>query len=249
MDEKDARSILGLHRPEENELEDARFADAQRQAEADPTLAKWWAEEKDLDQLIAVKLGCTPVPADLKERLRSPGEVPTVARVTWQRPLLLAAAACLVALAVLFSVWRSPFQPAVSLNDYRDEMVGFVKVTPALELETSDLSRVKTFLQKRHAPFAFEIPQKLQDLQPVGCRTLRFRGHDVALICFRRENGKLAHLFVTDPAALPSLPKRDKPTYAADGEWMTAAWAQGEQAYLVMVQGDQAQLKKFVETS
>ncbi len=247
MDDKYARSILSLHRPSDEDCGDARFREAQQQAESDPTLATWWAEEKELDQVITAKLMSTSVPAGLKERLLT-SEIPKPVRGTWRRPILLAAA-CLVAMAVLFGSWRGPFRPAVSLADYRGEMVGFIKLTPPLQLETSNLSRITESLQKSDAPAGFEIPEKLRELHPVGCRTLRFHGHDVALICFRRENGKLAHLFVVNSAALPGLPGRDKPNYSADGEWMTAAWMAGGHAYLVMAQGDRAQLEKLVGTS
>lgn len=69
-------------------------------------------------------------------------------RPTWSRGILLAAAS-IVALAVLFSSWHGPFQPAASMADYCDEMVSFIKVAPNLELESSELTRLKDFLTFR----------------------------------------------------------------------------------------------------
>ncbi|HZE57880.1 MAG TPA: hypothetical protein VE031_08500 [Chthoniobacterales bacterium] len=149
-----------------------------------------------------------------------------------------------VALAVLFGSWRGPFKPAASLADYRDEMVSFISLKPTLGLETSDLTRINDFLAKSGAPSQLELPPPLRRLEPVGCRTLRFRGQDVALVCFRRESGKTAHLFVVNRAALRGL--RAKPQFAVQGEWTTATWIKGDHVYLLTVQGDQSTTEKYI---
>lgn len=249
MDSREARSFLGVYRAGEMDS-DARFADAHNLAETDPELARWWAEEQELDRLIAGKMRQAPISEGLKARLiASTAESGNkIIRRDWQRPLLLAAA-CFVALAAVLGLWPRHSQPAVTVADYRDEMVGFIKVTPALELETSDLSRVAQFLEKKNAPSQFEIPKPLREMKPVGCRTLRFRGHDVSLICFQRGEGKLVHLFVMDRAALADLRRDSAPDFAKEGTWMTAAWAAGDHTYLVAAQGDREQLEKFLTSS
>lgn len=249
MDNTEVRSILSVYRPGEPGPQDPRFEAANRRAEADPELAQWWMEEQETDRIISSKVQSTTLPAGLKERLSSSRELRSVPRRNWSRPILLLAA-CIVVLAVFFSSWRGPFQPSVSLADYRDEMVAFIKVDPTLELETKQLARVSSFLTKTGAPSRFEIPKKLQEMEPVGCRTLRFRGQDVALICFRREEGGLVHLFVVDRKAFPQLRSgSSSPHYEAEGKWMTAAWVEGDQAYLIMAQGDHALLEKYLSTS
>lgn len=203
MESREARSFLGLHRAGEA-ASDPRLRDAEAQAAADPELAAWWNEEQELDRAIAAKLAAAPVAAGLKARLVSKAVPRALPQRTWQRAALLAAAV-IIALAVLFGSWRGPFQPAASLADYRDEMVGFIKVTPTLELETSDITRIKGFLEKSGAPSQFDMPVALRKLDPIGCRTLRFRGHDVALICFKRGDGRIAHLLVLNRANLSGL--------------------------------------------
>jgi hypothetical protein len=91
------------------------------------------------------------------------------------------------------------------------------------------------------------IPEKVKSMEPVGCRRLRFRGNDVGLICFRRSNGRLLHLFVASRSAFPRLPDRDRAEFSAQGEWMTAAWKDGEHAYLLAVQGDQPALESLLK--
>lgn len=247
MNDAEARAILSVYRAGESEIEDARFEEAKRYSEAHPEVRRWWAEQQELDDLIALKLVSTPVPSDLKTRLTA-WEQRSFRRTTWSRAALLLAAS-IVAAAVMFSSWRGPFQPAVSMADYRNEMVSFVKVTPKLELESSDLSRLQDFLAKANAPARFNIPEKLKDLGPIGCRVLRFRGHDVSLICFERAEGKLVHLLVIDAAAVAKAGGANNPHYAAEGEWATATWTDGGHTYLMTTLGNRALLEKYVSSS
>ncbi|CAN5791435.1 hypothetical protein BH20VER1_BH20VER1_14210 [soil metagenome] len=249
MDEREARAILGMHRAGETGLDEARLQEALRKAETDPELARWWNEDKELDLLIASKLVHTPVPAGLKARITSGVEMqPSVVRPNWSRAILLAAAS-IVALAVLFSSWRGPFQPAASMADYRDEMVSFIKVAPNLELESSDLERLQDFLEKAEAPARLSVPKKLRNYEPLGCRVLRFRGRDVSLVCFKLGGDKLAHLFVTDAKTVSTDGSASDPVYAAEEDWMTATWTEGDQSYLLTVKGDRAALEKFFSNS
>ena len=151
------RGILSVHRGSESEAIDPRFAEARGKAESNSSLTQWWTREKELDRVIAAKLARVAVPADLKARLISRQKISAL-RPTLPRAALLAAA-CLVALAILFGSWRGPFQPAVSLAEYRDEMVGFIKVDPNLEMKSPDLAQVTDFLQKKRAPSAIALPK------------------------------------------------------------------------------------------
>ncbi|MDQ6622423.1 MAG: hypothetical protein M3Y86_02910 [Verrucomicrobiota bacterium] len=240
---------MSTYRAGEAPLDEARVQEALRKAEADPALARWWSEEQELDRIVAAKLATTPVPAGLKARLTPTLETKApMARSTWSRGLLLAAAS-IVALAAFFGSWRGPFQPAASLADYRGEMVSFIKVAPSLELESADMTRLKQFLAKANAPAGFTVPKNLQRYQPLGCRVLRFRGRDVSLVCFKLGGDKLAHLFVTDPKMVRTSGRASTPEFAEEDGWMTATWSEDGQAYLLAVKGDRAAVEKFLETS
>jgi hypothetical protein len=166
-------------------------------------------------------------------------------RMTWFPGILLAGAA-VVAVAFLF-MWTNVARPGASLADYRDEMLSFARVDPTLEMQSTQLSDLVNWLETSHGMSGVLIPAKVKTMEPVGCRVLRFRQHDVGLICFRRTNGKLLHLFVIDRIAFPHLPSKDRPEFSSHGEWMTAAWIDGEHAYLLAVQGDQTQMESFLK--
>lgn len=244
MNSQEARAFLALHRAGE-QLDDPRFAAAEEQAAADPELARWWAEEQEFDRAIAAGLAAVPVPEELKARLSSRQIVSFLPYRGWQRGLLLAAA-MIIALAVLFGSWEGPFQSAVSLADYRDEMISFIKMTPPLELETKDLTKVEAYLKTADAPLPFAIPEPLQALEPIGCRVLRFRGENVSLICFKRSGDRLIHLFILPRSVLRQFSGSEERTFAPEEAWMTATWIEREQIYLLAVQGDRADTEKFL---
>ncbi len=244
MNEAEARAILSVYRPGESKAADARFEEAGRFLQTHPEVAQWWAEQEELDRLISSKLESTPVPADLRTRLTA-WEQRAVRRTSRNRATMLLAAS-IVAAAVMFSSWRGPFQPQVSLGDFREEMVSFIKLDPSLELESGPLTRVQEFLAQAKAPAQWTLPEKLKPLEPLGCRVLRFRGRNVSLVCFARTEEKLIHLFVIDAAALP---RSDAPEFAQEGEWITVTWTQGDHAFLMTLQGDRALAEKYISSS
>ncbi len=242
------REILGVYRENDPACAEERFAQALHAIDSDPDLARWWEEEKRLDAAFGEKLRGTHLPAGLKERMLTARDRSPAKRFPMQTAALLAAA-CFLALAVVVSL-RGPLPDSTrSLANFRDEMAGFVKVPPTLEMTTSRLADATAFLQKTSAPSEIVLPKKLQELEPVGCRTLRFGGNNVALICFKRSDGRLLHLFVAQRKALPHFSSGAGPNYAAQGEWMTATWSQGDQVYLMMAQGDRAALENYLANS
>lgn len=245
MTSLEARSILRTRSPSCSDPSDALFIEALQTAANDPELARWWAQEQASDQAIAAKLQNTSVPANLKARLLATREPVVVQQPIWARRFVFAAAAILIC-ALLFSFWRKSFQPPPSVADYRAEMVSFIKVAPSLELESHRLPLVLDWLTRSSGPLQINVPQRLQQLQPLGCRTLTFRRHAVALICFQRERDQFVHLFVVDRIAFPHLSERSTPEFAAEGEWMTVSWTEDGQLYFMTTKGDRRLLEKYL---
>ncbi len=243
MDRTTIKALLGLYREGEP---DARFEEAKQAAENDPELAAWWAQERALDQAIARHLQAAPVPRDLRARRLRTSVNESSTTHALGRPWLYAAAA-LVTLALLFGLSRSAFQEKPLFANYRDEMVSFVKLTPSLELESNNLPQIRSFLTSANAPADAQIPPEVAKLNPIGCRVLRFRGEDVTLICFKREDGRLAHIFAVKRSMF--LHGAAKPEYAAAGDWMTASWTNGDYNYLLAVQGDRAAAEQLLRDS
>jgi hypothetical protein len=244
MNPEEARQILILFRPGVDDPSDPFFAEALRQAETDSDLAKWWAEEHEFDRVFAAQIKAMPVPGAIRTVIKARVRAQTNPTINWLRAAGLAAAALALAILIV-NVWP---RQAVPLDDYRGEMIGFVKLTPSLELETHKLEQIKDWLEQSHAP-SVVIPAGLAGFKPLGCRVLTFRGRKVTLVCFDRGGGKLIHLLAVDSAILPKLPSRDGPIFEPEGEWMTAAWQENNQAYLLTTQGDKALLERYLKKS
>ncbi len=103
MDKKNIRSLLGLYRSGDADCSDPRFEEARKQAENDPDLGRWWAEEQQLDAAIGSKLSDAPVPAGWKTRLLRDNKTIPLFYSTWRRNLTLAAAAIVILLALFSS--------------------------------------------------------------------------------------------------------------------------------------------------
>jgi hypothetical protein len=242
------REILSVYRESEPACAEEPFLEARRAIDSDPSLAAWWQEERSLDAEIGAKLRGAPLPAGLEERMLAVGK-PSTGRPFAVNAIALLAAACFIALAAVISLNKPAADATHSLANYRQEMVDFIKAPPALEMTTDRLADATAFLAKTSAPSAIAVPPKVQALEPVGCRTLHFGGGEVALICFKRTDGRLLHLFVADRKHLPQFSSGARPDYAAQGEWMTATWSEGDHVYLMTVQGDRAALESYLTNS
>lgn len=246
MNEQEARLILQACRPGEEDRNDPQIAEALQQAERNPELAGWLAEEQAFDRAVAGHLDAVPVPFGLKTRILAQAAAPATSRSSRWLVGLAGVAALLFLFAQVVDHWRQP-GPAASdlLPGYASEMVSFIKLDPPLEMESPDLSAIKVWLAQKEA-LRPDVPPHLTALAPVGCRILSYRGHKVTLICFHREGGGLAHLFVVDRTALPGLQPGDAPLLQREGDWTTASWAEKDRVYMLAVQGDPATVQRYL---
>lgn len=245
MNEQEARLILRACRPGEADRSDPEIAEALRQMEQTPELARWFAEEQAFDRAMAAHLAGIPAPFGLKTRILAQAAAPATSRGSRWLIGLAGVAALLFLFAQVAAFWRNAVPALATSPDYSSEMVSFIKLDPPLEMASPDLDAIKGWLaQKNAAPM--NVPPRLAALTPAGCRVLSFRGHDVTLICFHGKDGKLAHLFVVDRSALPKLKPGDAPVFDGKGDWTTATWVEGDRVYMIAAQGDRATLQSFL---
>ncbi len=76
---------------------------------------------------------------------------------------------------------------------------------PQLDLVTAEFSRTQEYLAEMNAPCIPFLPGSLLDLPTAGCKTLRWKGQELSLTCFRLPSGKLLHVFVIDEKAFRSI--------------------------------------------
>jgi hypothetical protein len=246
MNEQEARLILQAYRPGAGP-DDPEVAVALQEAARNPELGRWFAEEQAFDRAIAAHLGNVPAPFGLKTRILAQLG-PPAAPHRWSWAVKLAG---VVALLFLITQLVSLFHPAVpeaQVSNYAREMVSFIRLGGALDMESDDLGQIKEWLSKKEASPGF-VPPRLAALQPLGCRLLSFRGQTVTLICFNRDKDRLAHLFVVDRAALPQMKSGAPPVFAGVGDWMTASWVENDRVYMIAVQGDRGAVQHYLPSA
>lgn len=241
MDETQTRLILQAYRP--GETADSQMSEALSAVTNDPELGRWFAEEQAFDRAIAAHLAAVPAPFGLKTRIVAQTRAPQrggKARWTFG---FAALAALIFLVAEGIALWRGPASP--SPTDYAAEMASFIQLEPALQMESGNLGKIKSWLAAKDAP-PMTVPSRLAALEPVGCRILSFRGHSVTLICFHHERKRLAHLFVVDRAAMPKMKPGQQPIFDNENGWMTATWAEGSCVYMIAMQGGRTELEQYL---
>jgi hypothetical protein len=156
-------------------------------------------------------------------------------------------AALLFLLTQVVNLFR-PAAPETRVSNYAREMVSFIRLGGALDMESHNLGQIQEWLSKKDAKPEF-VPPRLAALQPLGCRLLSFRGQTVTLICFERNDARLAHLFVVDRAALPTMKPGAKPVFDEAEGWTTASWVENNQVYMIAVQGDRAAVESYLPSA
>jgi len=239
MTRDEAKAILQVWRPGGEDAEDPRFAEALKAVEQDAELARWFAEQKAFDGAMAAQVQTLPVPRNLKASLLA--QQPAVRVPFWQRDLLpllqrpalrWALAASVAGLCVAGS-WAAMRHPS-RFADYRRDLTEEAwDANPHVELRTSDLKTITHWLAERGMRAELVIPSALRDMNILGCRVLKWRGHSVVGLCLS-DGVRHNHLFVADQIAFADRPWEHLPDYENCGRWKTTAWSQGDRTYLLV---------------
>jgi len=237
MNSEEAKLILQAYRPGGQDANDSRFREALEQAQHDPELARWFANEQALDSRISAKVraSITP-PTHLKSQLLAQRKI--VRPVSWwRRPVWqLAAAACLALVVTIAAVWLKPAS-SIGFVQYRADMAEFAgKKLDRLDLMSRDMAEVRRWLAQKEWHGDLVLPAGLDGRPSLGCRLLDWKGHKVTLVCFELENKQVAHLLVVDSAAFKDAPT-ESPVFNQVGEVATASWSRGGRTYLVASTG------------
>jgi hypothetical protein len=233
MNNEEAKLILQAYRPGGQDASDRRFRAALEQAQRDPELARWFANEQALDSRISAKVNAsiTP-PTHLKSQLLAQRKI--VRPVAWWRmpAWQLAAAACLALLVTIGVLW---FKPAdqTQFAAYRSEMAEFTGTKlDRLDLMSRDVAEVRRWLAQKESHGDLVLPAGLDGRPSLGCRLLDWDGHKVSLICFELENKQVAHLLVVDSAAFKDAPTAS-PIFKQVGDVATASWSRDGKTYII----------------
>jgi hypothetical protein len=233
MNNEEAKLILQAYRPGGHDANDPGFRAALEQAQRDPELARWFANEQALDSRISTKVrAAIKPPAHLKSQLLAQRKIVRPVAF-WKMPAWqLAAAACVTFLVTLSVLWFKSSNQA-QFAAYRNEMADFAShKLGRLDLMSRDVPEVRRWLAQKGSHGDLLIPAGLDGLPSLGCRLLDWNGQMVSLVCFELENKQVAHLLVVDSTAFKDAPT-ESPVFNRVGGVATASWSRGGKTYVV----------------
>jgi hypothetical protein len=246
MDNREAKFILNAFRPGGHDANDSRFAEALEQARRDPILECWFSESIAFDTAMTEKLRAIEVPPDLRENI--------LAGVKLSRPLRSpfikwSIAAALISMAILGSlIWYEmrPTYLAGWQSQALDVVASLVKNESSFDAQSHNAGELLAWLRANHAPAAQTLPQNLDKLESVGCKTFSWNGIPISVICFKRQDGGLIHLVTTSASAAPDRVISDEAEFLQQGRWATATWREGEVVYMLALEGSRDQLRSYL---
>lgn len=242
MNSLEARRLLEVYRPSGADEAEPLFAEALRQVERDPELARWFKEQRTFDGDLAAGLKTLPTPADLKSFLLASRKV--VRPPFWRDWRVRAAAAAIVfVLAVVGGAFAT--SKPVPFPQFRSELIDRAwDGQTHLDFESTDVVRIKQWLARNFAPADFTLPEGLRQARVHGCRIVEAEGRRVPMLCLG-DGLKHLHLFVVDGGQFTQLPPEGAPDFEKCGAWKTASWQRGDKTYVLTGLNCQAFVSKF----
>lgn len=249
MDNERAKLILSAYRSDGADASDPVFAEALAQAERDPELARWFAEERALDERMHAAVRSVRPPANLKDALLLTAKMSRMPapRAWWARPAWLAAAAAIVLFAGLGFLALRPDTKPFTVASVTTE-IGRLQREERISLGamTSDPEQIQRWLKEHDGPHDFAAPTRLTSQMRLGCQVLEINGNKVSLVCFQIEGGQVVHLLVMDRRRLADPPAIGKPVVLQEGELAFATWSEGDRTYVMAGRGSAESLRQWL---
>lgn len=247
MNSQQAKEVLAAYRLGTEDVNDPHFAEALELARRDPDLARWLEQQTVLDASLREKIAEITVPVGLKTRIlaRQPSSAATTLS-WWQKPAWLAGlAATVVLMAVGLGLWFRK-QYGTGFVAYRKEMAQFAATSYHRDVSGKSFDELRQAFVELQWPSNYVVPPALEPVRVLGGCALRWHDEKVSMLCLQSRDYKKLWLFVARRAAFPNAPQTSTPQFASAGELMTATWSQGDESYLLSIEGTEADLKKYL---
>jgi hypothetical protein len=241
-----AKFVLNAYRPNGADAQDPFFREALDQAARDPELGAWFKEQRSFDSLIADKLGEVQPPANLRAMILAGVENRAPASRFTIRSLLALAAIVVLSGMILIPLAIERSSRSRLIEQFENANLTMLNSSPApkLDLVTAEFSRTEEYLAEMKAPCIPDLPGPLLDLPTAGCKTLRWKGQEFSLTCFRLPSGELLHVFVIDERALRSVEVGNK-FKLVDG-WHVKCEKKAGMLLMFVSRASMAEIKQYI---
>src|SRR5262249_15708761 len=212
----------------------------------DPILERWLSESIAFDAAMTEKLGTIEVPPDLRENILAGVKVSRPLRspsVKW------AIAAAVVLTAIVGSViwhYTQPVHLAGWQTQALDVVSSLVRNESSFDAQSTNAGDLLAWLRANYAPAAERLPDKLDELTSLGCKTFSWNRQPVSVICFMRPDGGLIHLVTINASALSERAIKREAKFVQQRHWATATWREGDMIYMLALEGSRDQLQSYL---
>ncbi len=249
MDSREAKFMLNAYRPGGQDANDPRFADALEQVRRDPILQRWFDESIAFDVEMAERLSATPVPSDLRESILTGLKITRGLhwKNRWRKWAIAAAVVLSATLGVL--IWHNTKPAPVvgwQLQALDAILSSIARNESHFDLISRNPSDLVKWLRANHAPTGKRLPDNLDKLASIGCKTIFWHGKPVSLICFTLPEGQAIHLVIANASADSDRAIKHKAKAIQQGHWATATWREGDMIYMLALEGSRDELRRYL---
>jgi uncharacterized membrane protein YbaN (DUF454 family) len=248
VDNSEAKLILSAYRPDGQEALDPCMKEALEQAQRDPELRQWLEDQQRFDRVICDKLKCCGVPKDLKSTILAGHKTIEDPRL-WRHSTVWAAAALFLILISLGYLWIGE-KDKPTLSQYRDEVaqaaIAMIDHGITLDYQSADNQKVIEWVKDRQLASRFTLTKGMDQSKPFGCKSIQWRGHPVAMVCFKGPDNQVAHLFILKRDLLSGIPERQlKEIVSVDG-LPIASWFDQANVYVLVGDTPRVRIEDFL---
>lgn len=251
MNINEAKHLLLIYRPGTTDAEDPQIAEALALVAANPELARWLEAQKAQEAVLRAKFSQIAAPAGLKEQIISE-QAAGKRKLAMPKTGWFALAALFLLIAGLAIVWLPQSQPDDTLAVYQGGMARIALGGYSMDVITNNPAPVRAYLAQSHAPADFTMPTGLQQATLMGCAVREWEGAKVSLICFRTDKARSPSdqpdlwLFVVDRTAVKDSSVVAGMEFTKVNRLMTATWTDGDKVFFLGLDGQEADLKKYL---
>jgi hypothetical protein len=244
MNREEAQFILHAYRTSGEDAHDPQFTDALALVRTDPELGHWFAREQALDAAIGGRIRSVLPPPQLTNQLLLAHKM-IRPRPWWRKPASLAAAASVVLLISVVSLWLLQKKGETDFGSLRATMIeASLDMTNHLDVIGLNADELKRWLIEHRGQAGFVLPPGLADKGIMGCKVLEWRGHQVTLLCLKF-GGKHVDVFVVNQSDLGRVSVGAGPRFGSERGLTTATWRRGGNIYFLAGNIPQSDLRQL----
>jgi hypothetical protein len=249
MDNREAKFILNAYRPGGQDANDPRFAEALQQVRRDPILQHWFDESVAFDAAMTEKLFASPVPNDLRESILTGVKVSRAPhwKNRWRKWAIAAALVLSATLGVV--IWHNTRSAPVAgwqLQALDGILSSIARNESHFDVISSNPADLVKWLRANQAPTGESLPDNLDKLPSIGCKTIFWHGKPVSLICFTLPEGRAIHLVMTNVSTESDRAIKHEAKVIQQGHWATATWREGDMIYMLALEGSRDELRSYL---